>query len=128
MKREIKFRGISIQTGKWVYGYLYTIENVEHYILEQCVLGLLHTEVIPETVGQFTGLKDRNKNEIYEGDILKGCYVNGHDAKIIYDHSCFCVYSLRKDIISYDTFRIMSYSVQTSIIIGNIHQNPELLK
>lgn len=65
MKREIKFRGKRLNNGEWVYGdlrdtgYNTTITNRMHYVVD------------PETVGQFTGLKDRSGKEIYEGDIIR---------------------------------------------------------
>lgn len=71
--REILFRGKRIKTGEWVYGHYFTrtIQNGEliHYITALDHWGNYH--VIPESVGQWTGLKDKNKVRIFEGDIVK---------------------------------------------------------
>lgn len=66
--REIKFRGQRCEDGKWVYGY------VDATMYKDLVV--IHSEasthsVVPETVGQYTGLLDKNNKEIYEGDVVK---------------------------------------------------------
>ena len=74
--REIKFRGKRIDNGEWVYGgYSFCEKDNTHWIT---VMGLdhishigWHQEVVPETVGQFIGIKDRSGTDIFEGDIVQ---------------------------------------------------------
>ena len=130
--REIKFRGKRKDDGEWVHGYYAVIEN-KHIIIDdgrfQDAEGTIHRgsyfEVIPETVGQFTGLLDRNGKEIYEGDIVRGIWqVNHKDVRegVVNYWEKFGLYGLN------DNSSLVSIVWSGCEVIGNIHENPELLK
>lgn len=119
MKRPIKFRGKTEANGHWVYGSLIVCSD------NLCSIKNRKSNpwVDPDTVGQFTGLHDRNGQEIYEGDILGSpCYEDWAPEVVIFKKGCFQV----KD--KFVTVSIDSIDPLDRKIIGNIHDNPELLK
>jgi uncharacterized phage protein (TIGR01671 family) len=127
--RTIKFRGKRKNNNKWVYGYYChdRAKDTSHIIEDNSVLQYSF-EVIPESVGQLVGLKDKNGKEIYEGDVLD--YYNcdlceGFKGNVFFDDGCFFV-------SSFDEIPVYLYealdSTENPIVIGNVHENPELLE
>lgn len=130
MNRVIKFRGIASYgdlAGKWVYGSLVYDYDKETFI---SVSGYGHTgsafsgcyKVLPETVGQFTGLKDKNGNEIYEGDVVRND-IAGFCGIVKYKDSAFII-----DLGETKGTLFACLQTEPLEVIGNIHDNPELLK
>lgn len=126
--RTIKFRGKpTIIVKDWVYGF-YKKENI---IWNEDLLVPMDNLVDPETVGQFTGLHDKNGTEIYEGDILVHDY--GGYSLIVYREECmaFCRIDA-KDVDNINGYYNLSEHawrscLQRAKVIGNQYENPELL-
>jgi uncharacterized phage protein (TIGR01671 family) len=137
MKRVIKFRGKRVDNGEWVFGNLINWHpNLNPRILwfEECEINKhkeTNYEVHPNTVGQFTGLFDKNGKEIYEGDLYvitgdtyKIMYINGAIVGGISKDSCSPI-GWESDMEYGDLIESDFYKQIT--ILGNIHDNPELL-
>ncbi len=118
--RDILFRG-KTKTGKWVEGDYQSFPVFEGKCIVIGVWGdFAEYDIIPETVGQYTGLCDKNGTKIFEGDIVKAD--NGHVSQVIFWYGMFCLYC--------KCHNSRSNPIPCSIVevIGNIHDNPELLK
>lgn len=131
--REILFRGKRLDNGEWVYGYYAEFSNhTKHQIFvpNGCF------EVDPSTIGQFTGLTDKDGKRIFEGDIVEfeqfDASSENHeewDYKVTRDvvtMERFPKYWLQHEDMGYEGERLVN--AEFSIIIGNIYDNPELLK
>lgn len=146
--RGVKYRGRRLDNGAWEYGDL--IENqgrnfIYHATSETSIednddgrIVVVAVEVDPATVGQYTGLKDKDGKEIWEGDIFKedssgivrsvfrvpgGLAFEDNPVSFGYDH--------RAPVYPYSSIAEMqnvSWLSQCCEVIGNIHDNPELLK
>ena len=163
--KEILFRGKRKDNGEWVCGYYACQSNHScinrkfcHFILKDECLdiglgGLEYYEVIPETVGQYTGLTDKNGKKIFEGDIIRyadmydyNCWLEGLDENGFYDKWDFGnIWTIDKVVYAgeegYPAFDLYSHQFEANglsevsessnyfyEVIGNIHDNPELLK
>lgn len=118
--RTFKFRGKGIKSGQWFYGSVVPFGNSAYIFKMFRLLRMEHAEVDPATVGQFTGLFDKNGKEIYEGDIVRHdenskCY------SIIYEEPMF------RFAPNDDCFAFLNHP-ELLEVIGNIHDNKKLLE
>ena len=118
--RPIKFRAKDLGTGKWRYGSLNIYEGEGCEIISNEDGTYCHRRVNPKTIGQFIGLHDKNGNEIYEGDILEGGRTGRYD--VLYLNAAFRIAGL------HNAYIYESQHAEYLTIIGNIHDNPELLE
>lgn len=155
MKREILFRGKRVDNGEWIEGDLGKLWGKQPYIMPKCYFAskdlgfddeeeMMNNkelslggfiEVISETVGQFIGITDKKGIEIFEGDICKCRYYKHSEPDlylnqlISFEKGSFITtnnneYTLSDDVYSHCPV----YIVDVFEVIGNIHDNPELLK
>ena len=127
--REIKFRGKDIETGEWRYGCFVRYSEHSSYIFGDYVDKNEVLEVLTDTVGQFTGLLDKNGKEIYEGDIV-AAWSQGYRATGDVRQRIDGLWILYPSYQSVTMWGLCPNSKgETSVeIIGNIHDNPELVK
>lgn len=136
--REILFRGKRKYDGKWFEGYYYLSKNgKEAFILFPCTTFPWWDKAVvdPDTVGQYTGLTDKNGKKIFEGDIVD---ITQYDSIYHKVHRCcrskvfFSNFAFRTNAApEYEDEEPLSYWFWNDCdfeVIGNIHDNPELLK
>ncbi len=139
--RTLKFRGKKTDNNEWVYGYYYykwrIVQHVIHCSESEGVLVDKEFEVIGKTVGEFTESQDKNGKDIYEGDILntKTTFRNNMADRRFQKNTIIevgfkdgCFIDKNTDVNLFDKIHSpVSHKIDFEII-GNIHENPELIK
>lgn len=135
--REILFRGKRVDNGEWVEGYFtkardYLTDEKEFCVIFPTDLTLFphsefssYEEVIPKTVGQYTGLKDIHGTKIFEGDIVdtRRWYV-AYAADVGASYGMTAGWYIQRD--DFESWAELE-CVDNYEVLGNIHDNPELL-
>lgn len=132
--REIIFKGKSKESGEWIYGvpcYFDDSRHIVKYLYNAeggYVVGAESEEVIPDTIGQYTGLKDKNGTKIFEGDIVTGLFdfELSINAVVEFRDGAFGLLANQHNVEHFHPFTSLC-NIEYEVI-GNIHDNPELLK
>lgn len=129
--REILFRGKRIDDGEWAHGSLLQWPDGDSFLCcaDYGVEFLAKVEVEPLTVGQFTGLTDKNGTKIFEGDILRWTADDGKSGVVYvkYSGGVFGLHCAYCPGSAPDTFADFETGGQPLEVISNVHDNPELL-
>lgn len=123
LEREILFKGKSLYYNTWCYGSLIKSTISQKLFIPNTEA--FPTEVIPETVGQYTGFNDRNKNKIFELDIVQN--INTKEIALVQyfqEYAAFILYNKKKNKVYF----LYDNDFDNIEVIGHIYDNPELLK
>ena len=128
--REIKFRGKRINGGEWIESMTISYGTIKRK--ENCVFFEIAEDnwqgVLPETVGQFTGLLDKNGKEIYEGDILH-TITSGFESEeyktTIFYKDCRFQLANKRNLFYFGQSDLTR--MDDTIVIGNIYDSPQLI-
>lgn len=159
--RDILFRGKKDRFNEWVYGDLELCDSRYDYVCIKTMIQRPHSEmkeyyllsVIPDTIGQYTGLKDKNGNKIFEGDIIRYADLDEYEYYLesksepelfdpdvfknmwTYDEIVYCIacsypaFDLNRNEWDVNGLAELANSEQYFYeVIGNIYDNPELLE
>ena len=138
--RDIEFRGKRKGCNhEWAHGYLMNMyEDDRLFIGKWIIIGgeatvkdelfFSYHEVIPETVGQYTGLLDKNGVKIFEGDIIKVPDQKKEINEVAFDEGAFCAGTRYKGNFVATWYLSVALMDDDCEVIGNIHDNPELLE
>jgi uncharacterized phage protein (TIGR01671 family) len=127
--REILFRAKAKEDGKWIEGFPVRIYDYGGFVWDMHPFNTnfeTTRSIDPKTIGQFTGLTDKNGKKIFEGDVLdckSGLYER---CKVIFNEFCSAFQLECAD--GFSDFFLCSINHKEMEIIGNIHDNPELLE
>lgn len=136
--RPIKFRGKHKASGEWVYGLPTSVSTITfaeteithiNQFFDDRKLGRQYVEMIPETLGEFTGLNDKNGKELFEGDICR--FGSGMIRSIDFKNGGFGYLpdlDWRDDFVGFAGHNHFTEVLEKIEVIGNIYENPELIK
>lgn len=125
MKREILFRGKSKSTGEWVFGNLFDKDTKGRTHIGTTVR--MCFDIDPETVGQFTGMTDKNGTKIFEGDIVRHIDAYCHVVEVVNSEVYFDTEMLEFGFRYSNELFHCKFNNEFEVI-GNIYDNKELLQ
>jgi uncharacterized phage protein (TIGR01671 family) len=128
--RTIKFRGKDVKTGEWVYGDLHTLCDKQHIHTEHTTYPFAgrRSFIDPDTVGQFTGLTDKDGKEIYEGDIVRSTNSNEFVYEVVYEDKRFASFGLRRKQDVFMHYFGEAIEADECEVVGSVFDNPDLIE